>query len=278
VAGALAAAFVIVAVSLALIRQTPSGVAQAAQILRDVQAVAAAPAGQGVATFTMTIVVPFLTVVDGRAVIPDPEADTDEARSNIWFQEPDRRRWESKLRTAQGELATSIVAVWDGIDWWFDVTNTRGGDRTIRVFRQQDRPAVAAGGLSVPTIAGPGAADLTALLAGVADCYRGEVVGADVIAGRATYVVNLGRSRCAGTVDVDPHGVSGAADRVIWVDRETAFVLKDELHDAAGNVLAGTTSLVTQIEYNVPIAAERFQFVVPPGVPVTDCRSNIECE
>ncbi len=46
--------------------------------------------------------------------------------------------------------------------------------------------------------------DLSALLAEVAHCDRGEVVGADVIAGRPAHVVNLGRSRCAGTFDADP--------------------------------------------------------------------------
>lgn len=275
-AGALAAALAIVVGLLALTGQTPSGVAQAAQILRDVQAVAGAPSGQGITTFSMTTVSPnpSLTIVDGRAVLPDPKATTGETRSIIWYREPGHRRVEADLWTAQGELRVSIVAVWDGTDWWLDVTN--GGGRTVRVYRQDDLP-LPADGLGVLSIAVLGAADLTALLAKVAHCYRGEVVGEEVIAGRLAHVVNLGRSRCAGSLDVDPRGASGAADRFIWVDIETAFVLKEELHDAAGNVIAGSTHQVTQIEYNLSIAAERFQFDVPPGVPVTDCR-NLKCD
>ena len=93
------------------------------------------------------------------------------------YREPDRRRGESELRTAQGELTHTIVAVWDGTDWWLDVVSVREGGRMIRVVRPEDVP-VAGSGLGVLSIDGPGAADLTTLLAEVANCYRGEVVGA----------------------------------------------------------------------------------------------------
>jgi len=198
------------------------------------------------------------------------------AREIVWDQEPNLRRVEVEVSTAAGELQLSITAVWDGTNWWVDVTNVRGESRTVRVYRQEDLPAVA-DGLAVLPNDGPRAAGLTALLAQVAHCYRGEVVGPDMIAGRSTHVVNLGRSRYTGTLDVDPYGVGGAADRFVWVDIETAFVLKDELRDEAGNVIAGTTRLVTQIEYNEPIAPERFQFDLPRRIAVTDCR-NVECD
>ncbi len=55
---------------------------EAAQILRDVQAAATAPAGQGISTFRLTIASPIGTAVDGRRALPGATAG--EARSVIW--------------------------------------------------------------------------------------------------------------------------------------------------------------------------------------------------
>jgi len=109
---------------------------------------------------------------------------------------------------------------------------------------------------------------LSSLLEQTPTCYAPRLRGAETVAGRATWVVNLGASRCPG---LD----GGASDRpvawTLWVDKDTYLILK-AVQDIDGQVFATTT--VTSVRYDVPIEAQRFTFNPPPGARVRDFRGR----
>jgi hypothetical protein len=263
-----AAALVSIALILVLMlpRIAPSQPVTASQILYDVRAVATEPGSQKVYAFTVETTGPVLELEQDGTVSRD---GANFSRSNIWYEGPDKRRIEIELVDRLGDTLLLTTVVWDGIDAWV-ATEVRDSPPTVRVYRQEDLLITlrSVGALAIPN---PAVDNLNSLLAEVLDCYGGGIVlGDDVVVGRKAHVINLGRSSCPGTMD--PLGAGGAADRVIWVDAETAFVLRDELHDGAGNVVTNSTRQVTSVEYNVQIPKERFTLAIPPGASVVDCR------
>jgi len=240
---------------------------EADRVLQNARSAVASFDARG--SVVMTSVVPILHWDSGdlqtaRAVV-DP--DVNEARTALWYQGPDQKRAETELTHGQDTVG-SLVSVWDGGSVW--VYSMQLG--TVRIYKQMQGGVVNLGSLSM-TASGGGS--LNSVLDQAGDCYTApRVDGQEVVVSRLAYVVNLGRSACPATVNADPRGYGGIADRTIWVDTQTGFVLRDELRDTEGNTVSGTTSRVVAIDYNVTIDAHRFEFQVPPGVTVEDCRSS----
>jgi outer membrane lipoprotein-sorting protein len=112
---------------------------------------------------------------------------------------------------------------------------------------------------------------LSSLLEQASSCYSPRLLGSERVAGRDTYVVDLGASRCPPTTTSmgagsEPEPVEWA----VWVDKETFLILKT-VQDIEGRVLATTS--VTSVRYNTAIDANRFTFVPPAGATVRDARA-----
>ena len=108
-----------------------------------------------------------------------------------------------------------------------------------------------------------------AALQSASECATPERRADETVAGRATYVIDLGPSTCPSASMPETNG-----RRVIWVDKETFFVLKAIQYDGRPGregELYSTTE-VTSVEYNVALAPELFTYSPPPGLRVIDER------
>ncbi|MGH7861534.1 MAG: LolA family protein, partial [Candidatus Dormibacteraceae bacterium] len=110
------------------------------------------------------------------------------------------------------------------------------------------------------------ARDLDAVLARASKCGTPSVTGTATVAGRSTDVIDLVPSKCP---DVSTPELNGPS--TIWVDQETFFVLKEVQYSGTDGKLLSTTE-VTSIQYNVPVAPARFSFTPPPGARIEDDR------
>ena len=100
-------------------------------------------------------------------------------------------------------------------------------------------------------------------------CYNAMLVGKDVVAGRATYVISL-RWLDSGYCTTQRNGA--VSERKLWLDAETYLLLKDESYDAAGKLLRRLA--VSSVEYNLPLAASLFDYDLPLGSLLLDFRSS----
>jgi outer membrane lipoprotein-sorting protein len=91
-------------------------------------------------------------------------------------------------------------------------------------------------------------------------------IARDVVAGRPTYVIDLGKLECPSAP-----GLNGR--RVIWVDQETFFILKNELHRLSDDRVTSTIE-VTRIQYNVPLDRALFTFTPPADAKLLDLRNR----
>lgn len=268
VVGGFAAILSVFALLILVLQHSSSGVAEAVEILRDVEAVAISPTASGVNSFSMTTVTPVLGGVDvGGTMMPNRTGQ--QVQSAVWFESPNRKRVEATVYDGNGEAIWRNLIVWDGVAVWFDSTEVRSGTRSVRVLAQQTVEAKS-GGIA------PDTGSMNAFLASVTQCYNHpEILRDEVVAGRKAVVLNLGPSSCAATVDKDPLGYGGVGDRFIRVDTETAFVLRDELRDESGVAVVGTSRTVTSVVFNTYIQAGQFVYEPPSGVEVVDCRTNV---
>lgn len=102
---------------------------------------------------------------------------------------------------------------------------------------------------------GGGLGNLDLALVSENDCYSPTRQGDDTVAGRAVYVIDLGVSTCPSASMPEVNG-----RRVIWVDKETFFILKAVQYDGQSgqeDVILSET-VVTDIEYNLEIQADTF--------------------
>lgn len=100
-------------------------------------------------------------------------------------------------------------------------------------------------------------------------CFDPKVVGEEQIAGRAAYVIDLGNNKCPsasmGGLDAGPHKV--------WLDKETLFVLKEQVYTPNGTYLL-SQSEITLFRFNLDIPADVFHFTPPPGTVINDFRAK----
>jgi hypothetical protein len=101
-------------------------------------------------------------------------------------------------------------------------------------------------------------------------CYGPPMVkGSATIAGRQVSVVDLGPALCL-RGSASSHEAAGRA--MIWVDRQTLFVLQYRLYDPGNpsKILEQTT--VTSVRYHASIDARLLRFAAPAGTVIDDMR------
>ena len=263
----IAAALVLVAVIGArLLSQWPQPVS-AQEIVRRAQASMNSPFAAGLQSYLVaeqtTLWAP--TVGDASENAAPPVRSRSEVRR--WFQAPDKWRLESKgeIYAADGKPAAGsrwqAVAVSDGTGQYdYDVL---GNVQTINLAPSSPAPA----GMPLPASDGTAAAsNLAQLFERMADCYRPAVTGSATVAGRPVYVVDLGATLCPSAAAPEMNG-----REVLWVDKETFFVLKHELYNTRGDQLL-MRSEVTDVQYNPAVGAGLFAAPAPPDARILDYR------
>ncbi|HEY3363495.1 MAG TPA: hypothetical protein VGK74_00310 [Symbiobacteriaceae bacterium] len=208
----------------------------AAEIVGKVWDAASMPAVTGLRSFAMT----------------ESEGRNAPYEIKRWYQAPDQFRIEVRAPAPGGRMTTLVS---DGQTVWsYDQADNRL-TITGSWFRQ---------GQAGLTYVGAHVSSLPALLEQVGECYNPVITGTGTVAGRAVYVIDMGLPVCP-TKSVSPPGRS-----VLWVDKQTYFVLKDEYYDAAGK-LAGRRE-VTALAYDAALDPGLFTFQPPAGTLVYDQR------
>lgn len=183
------------------------------------------------------------------------------AETKRWYQEPGRWRIESKWTgTVPADEGTSTI-VSDGTSEW----RQQGGTVTIvQASLQHKMDDLAPWGQK-----GVGLADVQRQVVDLYNTPNPRLRGEETIAGRPAYVIDLEL----------PNRFSNSAPelnngrRVIWVDKETFFLLKAVLYNPTDGSVVGSME-VTGIQYNISIDPGVFSFTSPPGAHVFDLRKG----
>ncbi|MHB1294384.1 MAG: LolA family protein [Anaerolineae bacterium] len=224
----------------------------AQEIIAKAQAATALPADGGIRTLAWR--------ETWRTWFEGPEGPVNAGETERWYEAPSRFRIATvnAMTDAEGNVKrSSTLLVGDGTDVWYYEPDE--GRVTVNRLSGES-------GLEGITFFGQSAGDLTTLLEQSETCYDARVTGSDTVAGRDAYVIDLGPSKCPSASAPDTNG-----RRIIWVDKETYLVLKQELYSADGQELM-TQSEVTSVQYNVALDSALFIFEVPDNVDVIDGR------
>lgn len=234
--------------------------ASAQEIIQKAQVTANSPISSGVHSFIISGISTSRPEKGVVAGLTGNEQIINEAKS--WYQAPNHWRVEAigKVLDAGGKeipgRAWHGVSLSDGSDMWnYDVLKN-----TVVINSAPSTP-------SGPGSLSPfGEVSMDRLLQLASTCFDPKVTGSATIAGRATYVVDLGPTKCPSASAPEMNG-----RLVVWIDKETFFVLKQEQHSTEDDTII-TTREVTQIQYNVPIDPAQFTFTPPAGATVADNR------
>lgn len=251
----IAAVLVVGAVLVALSRGDGSPAVSAEEVLERAVAASVSPESVGIRTLVVEQEFEAYYLAGWGGGEPSLEF---QVRS--WYEAPDRQRVEGAgvIRAFDGEEETgSWVGVWDGDEVWrYDSV-----EGEVTVYRQDPEGDVFLQG----RLMGSSLLDLSDVVA--ASCRVPEITDDGEAGGRPAYVLELSRPRC-GLVFPGRDG-----KQVIWVDRETGFVLRSESYAVDGTL--SSVSRVTEIEIDGVIADERFEFVPPAGTAVDDRRDGL---
>lgn len=179
------------------------------------------------------------------------------AQARRWYESPHRWRAETEeiVITPTGTRTLHYGTVGDGESVW------RWNDDSAQVqeFVSDQWDLVGA------ILFGDGRSGLDSALQASNECVDPERLDDDIVAGHAAFVIDLGPSLCPSASAPETNG-----RRMIWVDKETFFILKEMQYDGRpgheGELLS--TAEVTSIQYNVPIMPRVFTFT--PDMPVED--------
>lgn len=173
------------------------------------------------------------------------------SQSRIWS---DGTRWRIEQYAVTVEKGAQLrsVQVFDGQSTW-DYDGATGGVTSA--------PSAPATGRPFNILEKPGES-LQALFDGRAECWSPVLSGSERIAGRETYVIDLGINRCLAPEHV--HQVNGLdvtvpSLRKIWVDHETYAVLKSEAQGYPREDIVFSFELES-ISFPPSIAEEVFHF------------------
>lgn len=240
----------------------------AQEIIQRAQTVLASPAISGVDSFSLVadtepVGVVMQTSSQARAYSVNIH---DEIKD--WYQSPDQWRfeanipWPSSFLNGSGPVVTTpSVSVSDGSNVWsYTQLPAMAGTVPPQIAYVHRRDPKEHAPVPIAQLA-HGAGDVNNLLAQISACRTATLAGSDTVAGRPVYVVDLGTSKCGS----DPKELSGR--RVIWVDKQTYFVLKNVQYSGVdGSVFSAME--VKSIQYNVALDSSLFTFTAPPGVKV----------
>lgn len=232
----------------------------AQEIIEKAQITANSPISSGVQSFIISGISTSRPEKGVVAGLTGNEQLVNETK--MWYQAPNHWRGESigKILDAEGReipgRAWHVVSLSNGSDMWnYDVLKN-----TVVINSAPSTP-------SGPGSLSPfGEVSMDRLLQLASTCFDPKVTGSASIAGRATYIIDLGPTKCPSASAPEVNG-----RLVVWIDKETFFVLKQEQHSTEDDKII-TTREVTQIQYNVPIDPAQFTFTPPAGATVADNR------
>ncbi|TAK29753.1 MAG: hypothetical protein EPO21_20930 [Chloroflexota bacterium] len=113
---------------------------------------------------------------------------------------------------------------------------------------------------------GQGAVTLSDVLENAGRLYTPKLQGEETIAGRATYVVDMGAPKRKSAALPELSG-----RRVLWIDKESFLVLKAVQYDGRDDAAVSTVQS-TSFAYNVPIDPATFAFQAPQDAALRDLR------
>lgn len=218
------------------------------EILNKAQNAQVLSTNSGICTFTLT------QKIDERSSSGEFHAEI-----KRWFQEPGQCRIESRWSGWMPEDKGTMTFICDGTTEWIQEGNS------ITISKATPQPET--DDITPWSRQKPG---LTNVLNQVTDRYSSpKLKGEETVAGRTTYVIDLGL----------PNSFSNSAPelnngrRVVWVDKETFFLLKTVQYSPTDDSVVGVME-VTHIQYNIPIDPVVFSFTPPQGAHVQDLRSG----
>jgi outer membrane lipoprotein-sorting protein len=227
--------------------------ASAQEVIQKAQASLQSPAAGGIQSYVLSEI---------RHIYAASGATGQQAsQTQHWYQAPNRWRDEYQQTTLAGDgvttSTTSYIQVSDGTNLWqYSAINQ---ERNASVSQLDAN-------MNGQGLFGDNVQSLTDLFQRASTCYHAQLSGEATVAGRATYVIDMGPSLCPSASSPDMNG-----PLTIWVDKETYFVLKQELRSTRGDTLVMSDE-VLQVQYNVSIDPARFTFTPPSGVEVQDMR------
>lgn len=224
--------------------------ADAQEILNRARGAMALSTSSGICTFTLT------QKINEWSGSREFHAETER-----WYQEPGQwrieLRWTGTAPTDEG--ASTIVS--DGTSEW------RQQGETVTIVQaslQHEMDDLAPWGQERV-----GLADVLRQVVDLNNTPAPRLRGEETVAGRPAYVIDLGL----------PNRFSNSApelnngQRVIWVDKETFFLLKAVVYSPTDGSVVGSME-VTRIQYNIPIDPGVFSFTPPPEAQVFDLRNG----
>lgn len=242
------AAVVVLALGIGVFFASRPAPVQAHEVLDKAARVAADPLAGGINSIELERT-GWAKVVDGRFGVVGSEVHN---QQRIVWQAPNLWRIES-----EGAFADVRLEVSDGQNVW-QVAD--GQPTTVQKWEPQldaRKRLMAFTG-----------ENLTELLANAEACYSPRLTGEEQVAGRTAYVIDLGATKCPAA---SGGGVMNGR-RVIWVDKETFFVVKSEHYAVDENQGLIAKEEATRIVYNGDIDPDLFSYDVPAGVAIEDLR------
>ncbi len=234
----------------------------AQQILERAWSAASGPQANGIHSFEMVAVTTTAgSVPTGIASIPPASGET-LSQLHTWYQEPDHWRFERRFLVLPDREpeANPSVTVADGKSIW-----SYDPDQNLL---QIHNGIFGAGGksngswLSLYGTSG----GLDAILQSAGRCFDPVLAGReDLVAGRKTYRIDLGPTKCPNETGLFPGPLT------LWIDQETYFFLKWEIFDSSSGQVVWDME-VTHIQYNPSLSPDLFTFTPPPGAKILDDR------
>ena len=230
----------------------------AQEIVRRAQAALASPAATGLQSYFLAEQRSFWSSKEEGTGEGEPLLQS-HSEMRRWFQAPNRWRMETQGQTyaADGQPA--------GTGSWHAITVSDGSSQ-YDYDAAANSVSINVAATDLPDAEITGANSLPQLFERMATCYRPQVTGSDEVAGQPVYVVDLGPTLCPSASAPEANG-----REVIWVDKNTFFVLKHELYSTAGDQLI-MRSAATEVQYNPTLDAALFTFTPPAGARVVDYR------
>ncbi len=255
----LLAALVVLSVFL-LARPQP---VNAQEILDRARSVASNLQANGIRSFEM--VSETTTAADVPSGIAGIAGQPGEIRSQLhtWYQETNLWRYEILFLELPGQKPDPRprVTVADGKAIW-------SYDPEQNFLQIHDGVMEGAGKGGGPGLYGVNGG-VGAVLESASQCYDPSLnVEDEIIAGRKTYKISLGPSKCPSVAAAAFNG-----PQTIWIDQETFFILKLEIRDLKDERVIYTMT-VTSIHYNLEIDPKIFTFMPPEGTTIFDNRTN----
>jgi len=232
------------------------------------------PAAAGVRTFSL-----HWESTD-QEIMPDGRVRPTTTSVDQWGAAPNRWYTAQHVQRADGTGESwDEGVVSDGNNLWSYRTDRGSTTASVGALPADVMVPMPRIPIGIPWDGAQTAAGMAQLRAALARCYQPRREGTATIAGRLSYVLDLGTTACSPGVTLDASGTITPLPSeppvlqgrtLLWIDTETFFLLQSE-HTAPDGALQWRNT-VTRISYNTPIPDDRFTYAPPPAAVVTDFR------